>query len=216
MIGEILPPSVHWAHSFADRDDSPLFPEEQAAVARAVPQRRAEFTTVRACAREALAELGIAPVPLLPGERRAPRWPDGVVGAITHCAGYRAAAVARSEDVVTLGIDAETNAALPAGVLDIIACPEDLAALSELPAGSRTNWDRILFSAKESVYKAWFPVMREWLDFGEAIVIIRPDGTFTAQILKPGATVLDRSLDRLSGRWIGTARLVATAIVVER
>ncbi len=214
MIGEILPVSVRWSHSFVERADAVLFPEEVAAVAGAVPERRAEFATVRACAREALAELGVEPAPVLPDENRAPRWPAGVVGAMTHCQGYRAAAVARADVVLTLGIDAEPNAALPPDVIDLVARPEDLAGLAELPAGWRISWDRLLFSAKESAFKAWYPVTREWLDFQEASVRFRPDGTFEVRLLK--ASAAGSPLETLTGRWISTPQLLATAIVVER
>jgi 4'-phosphopantetheinyl transferase EntD len=214
MIGEILPASVRWSHSFADRVDAVPFPEELAAVAGAVPERRAEFATVRACAREALAELGVEPAPVLPDENRAPRWPAGVVGAMTHCQGYRAAAVARADVVLTLGIDAEPNAALPPDVIDLVARPEDLTGLAELPAGWGISWERLLFSAKESVFKAWYPVTREWLDFQEASVRFRPDGTFEVRLLK--ASAAGSPLETLTGRWISTPQFLATAIVVER
>ncbi|WP_306332212.1 4'-phosphopantetheinyl transferase [Streptomyces sp. KL109B] len=75
--------------------DITLSRQEEALIARAVPKRRNEFTTVRACAHDALAGLGLAPVPLLPDERGAPGWPPGVVGSMTHCPGYGAAAVPR-------------------------------------------------------------------------------------------------------------------------
>ncbi|MEW2085742.1 4'-phosphopantetheinyl transferase superfamily protein [Streptomyces sp. NPDC005283] len=214
MIEGILPSSVRWVQSFTDRTDIELFPEEQAVVANAVEKRQTEFATVRACARDALAALGHPPVPLVPGERGAPSWPAGVVGSMTHCAGYRAAVVARSSDVATLGIDAEPNHALPEGVLPAIGRPEDLTALAALPNSAGIAWDRILFSAKESVYKAWFPVARQWLDFEDATVTIDPDGTFTARILIPGPTLSGRPLTALSGRWAADDSLVMTAVVV--
>ena len=214
MIAEILPAPVRWAYSFTDREDIELFPQERAVIANAVEKRRSEFTTVRACAREALGALGVAPVPLVPGEAGAPSWPDGVVGSMTHCAGYRAAVVARDSDVAALGIDAEPNEPMPEGVLEAIARPEDLAALAGLPASAGIAWDRLLFSAKESVYKAWFPLARKWLDFEEAVVVIDPDGTFTARILIPGPMLLGRPLTGFSGRWAAGNGLVMTAIAV--
>ncbi|MER6912277.1 4'-phosphopantetheinyl transferase superfamily protein [Streptomyces sp. NPDC000594] len=214
MIEHLLPPGVVYVHSFTDRLDTPLFPEEEAVVARAVAKRRAEFTTVRACARDALAKLGHPPAPLLPGERGAPRWPEGVVGSMTHCQGYRAAVVGRADEVSALGIDAEPDAPLPDGVLEGVARPEDLTALAVLPAGGPA-WDRLLFSAKESVYKAWFPVGRRLLDFQEATVAILPDGTFTARVLVPAPTLRGRPLTGFSGRWAAGNGLVLTWIAVE-
>lgn len=214
MIQGLLPPGAVYVDSFTDRLDTPLFPEEEAVIARAVAKRRAEFTTVRACARDALAKLGHPPAPLLPGERGAPGWPDGVVGSMTHCPGYRAAVVAGADEVAALGIDAEPDAPLPDGVLEAIARPEDLTALAALPAGGPA-WDRLLFSAKESVYKAWFPVGRRLLDFQEATVAILPDGTFEARVLVPAPTLRGRPLTGFSGRWTAGNGLVLTSIAVE-
>jgi 4'-phosphopantetheinyl transferase EntD len=214
VIESLLPSSVVCVHSFADRLDTPLFPEEEAVIVRAVAKRRAEFTTVRACAREALAKLGHPPAPLLPGERGAPGWPEGIVGSMTHCQGYRAAVVGRADEVAALGIDAEPDGPLPDGVLESIARPEDLTALAALPSQGPA-WDRLLFSAKESVYKAWFPVGRRLLDFQEASVAILPDGTFTARVLVPAPDLLGRPLTGFSGRWAAGNGLVLTTVAVE-
>ena len=61
----------------------------------------------------------------------------------------------RGRPVVVLGLDAEPNEALPDGVLDMIALEDEKARLAELTAAApAVCWDRLLFSAKESVYKA--------------------------------------------------------------
>jgi 4'-phosphopantetheinyl transferase EntD len=99
-------------------------------------------------------------------------------------------------------------------VLEVIARPEDLTALAALPVGG-LSWDRLLFSAKETVYKTWFPVGRRMLDFQEASVVILPDGTFTARILVPALDLLGRPLTGFSGRWAAGNGLVLTAIAVE-
>lgn len=213
MLGSVVPEFVCWAETTGDRDDVVLFPEEQAAISKAVPKRRAEFTAVRACAREALAGLGVPPMPLVPGERGAPTWPAGTVGSMTHCSGYRAAVVARAWEVVTLGIDAEPHDVLPSDVLAVIAHPEDIDGLARLPGGD-VAWDRLLFSAKEAIYKAWFPLTRRQLDFDEAVVTIDPTGTFDAHLLVPGPEVDGRRLTNFTGRWAASPDLVVTAIVV--
>ena len=116
-------------------------------------KRRREFTTARACARRALASLGVAPAPILPGERGAPQWPPGIVGSITHCAGYRAAAAARARDVLTIGLDAEPDEVLPSGVLEAVSLPGERERLRNLTAAAPgTRWDRLPFSAKETTY----------------------------------------------------------------
>ncbi len=106
MIEAILPPAVRAAESLGDEEPPPPLGAEAELVARAVEKRRREFAGGRDCARRALAALGIAPLAILSGERGEPLWPEGVVGAITHCAGYRGSAVARAGEVAALGIDA--------------------------------------------------------------------------------------------------------------
>ena len=114
-------PAAHVVASAELYDDPPdlvPLPEEEPLIARSVAKRRNEFITVRYCAREALGDLGLPPVPILKGDKGEPRWPDGVVGSLTHCEGFRGAVVGRVSDVRSVGIDAEPHAVLPKGVLD--------------------------------------------------------------------------------------------------
>ncbi|MFI5688955.1 4'-phosphopantetheinyl transferase [Streptomyces sp. NPDC051636] len=217
MIEQLLAPPVVAVQAFTDPVDPPmLFAEERALIARAVDSRRREFGTVRACARTALSGLEIAPVPILPGPQGAPAWPDGVVGSMTHCAGYRAAAVARATDLLTIGLDAEPHQPLPGSELDIVALPEERTRLSDLAARRpEICWDRLLFSAKESVYKAWFPLTNRWLDLEEASVTIDPDaGTFRARLLVAGPVIAGAPLPGFDGRWLVRNGLVLTAITM--
>ena len=216
MIEEILPPGVAAAEAFGDTAPALLFPAEEAAIARAVAKRRSEFATGRACARAALAKLGLPPVPIVPGPRGAPQWPAGVAGSITHCAGYRASAVAYLKDVAGIGLDAEPNAPLPDGVLERIAVPQERAWLPELAAAvPGVSWDRLLFCAKESVYKAWFPLTRRWLGFEQAAITVDPRaGAFTAELLEPAVALDGRRLAGFAGRWLARDGLVLTAITV--
>ena len=225
MIEHILPPKAvsHAVHGSA-LDHAPLFPEETAAVDRAVEKRRAEYAAGRACARAALTALGIGPVAIgRDAERGAPVWPAGVLGSITHCDGYRAAAVAHTTDLLSLGIDAEPHGPLPEGVLEAVvstAAEQDaLAALMD--RAPDVHWDRLLFSAKESVYKAWYPHHRgdAMLGFREAELHFSRDvehgdrGSYTARVLRPGP-LLGGAATLLHGRWIVEGGLLATAVAV--
>jgi 4'-phosphopantetheinyl transferase EntD len=214
MIEQILPPGVACAEAFADPPDVALFPEEEALIAKAVDKRRREFSTTRNCARSALAALGVPPAPILPGERGAPQWPPGIVGSLTHCAGYRAAAVARAGDLLAIGLDAEPNEVLPDGVLRAVSLPEERARLRDLAAAaSGPCWDRLLFCAKEATYKAWFPLTRRWLGFADAdITINADDGTFAARLLVPAPIVSGSPLTGFTGRWLAGDGLLLTAI----
>ncbi|MGW7052784.1 4'-phosphopantetheinyl transferase family protein [Streptomyces sp. NPDC054887] len=216
VLASLLPRQVTAVDTFHDSAERFLFPQERALVAAAVAKRRHEFTTVRHCARTALASFGLPPAPILPGPGGAPRWPAGMVGSLTHCAGYRAAAVARSTTAAGIGIDAEPAEPLRnEGVLRMVTVAAERAALRELAAHRPgIPWDRLLFSAKESVYKAWSPLTGRWLGFHDAQVTLRPDGTFTAALLVPGATLADGDLTGFDGRWQMRDGLVVTAVTV--
>ena len=138
LAAAVLPPSVRYAACTSDRTDVMLTPTEQATIAGAGPRRRAEFTTTRACAHDALAELGVAPAPVLPDADRCPTWPAGVVGSITHTQGYRAAAVASAHDVSCVGIDAEQNTPLPYAVTDLVLTQSEREHLQRM-AGRPTS-----------------------------------------------------------------------------
>jgi 4'-phosphopantetheinyl transferase EntD len=214
VLDEILPVEVAVAEAFGDPPEAVLYPEEEPAVARAVDKRRREYTTGRYCARRALGRLGLPLVAIPTGPDRAPTWPPGVVGSITHCAGYRAAAVAHARHLAALGIDAEPHEPLPEGVLGLVALPTEQTRLAELARESPgVHWDRLLFSAKESVYKAWYPLARRWLGFEEAELALEP-AAFTARLLVPGPEVGGRPLSTLAGRWLVRDGLVVTAIAV--
>ncbi|WP_041841308.1 4'-phosphopantetheinyl transferase family protein [Actinoplanes friuliensis] len=208
MIDRILPAAVKVVSSRTDPPEAVLFAEEAALVTTAVPKRRQEFTTVRHCARLALASLDVPPAPILPGVRGAPVWPSGIVGSMTHCAGYRAAAVARTTACSGVGIDAEVDGPLPEGVLDLVSSEEErahLASLAESDPG--VQWERLLFSAKESVYKVWSPRTGRWLGFEEAALTFDPAAsTFTARIL------VDGPFETLTGRFLIEDGIVLTAI----
>jgi 4'-phosphopantetheinyl transferase EntD len=214
-LGLVLPAPVITVARTDDDPDAVLAPAEEPAVERAVASRRAEFTTARACARDALARLG-APAGAVPvGERRAPVWPDGVVGAITHCAGLRAAAVAWGHEVRTVGLDAEPHVALPDGVLRAVSDAGERELLEALARDAPdVHWDKILFSAKESVYKAWFPLTGLWLGFEDADLRPAPDGTFTATLRVPGPLVDGAELRGFRGRWVVRDGLAITAIAL--
>lgn len=216
MIDEILSAAVSCAESFTDPPNTRLYPEEAAIVENAVEKRRREFSTGRNCARSALRGLGLEPGPIPTGERGAPLWPPGIVGSITHCTGYRAAAVAWACDTVTIGLDAEPNAPVPDGVLNLVSLPSEREGLRDRTGiAPGICWDRLLFSAKETVYKAWFPLTGRWLGFEEAeITFSAVERTFTARLLVPGPRVGARELTGFTGRWLVRDGLILTALAV--
>jgi 4'-phosphopantetheinyl transferase EntD len=217
VIEEIMPAAAACAESFGSSAGTGLFPEEAALVERATDKRRQEFAAGRECAREALAGLDVGKAPILRGYRGAPRWPAGIVGSITHCDGYCAAAVARSKDLTAIGLDAEPNAALPGGDQEMVTQPAERARLRDLAAAQpEISWDCLLFCAKEAVYKAWFPLTGRWLGFADAdITINAADGTFAARLLVPAPDLGGAQLDGgFTGRWLSRENLILTAIAV--
>jgi 4'-phosphopantetheinyl transferase EntD len=216
MIEELLPAAVSAAEAFEDPPGAVLFPAEEAVIAAAVDKRRREFTTARLCARTALARLGYSPAPILPGPRGAPEWPDGAVGSMTHCAGYRAAAVAHCRDVRAIGVDAEPHERLPDGVLDAVALADEQSLLRRLSVDEPgVWWDRLLFCAKEAVYKAWFPLTGRWLGFADAdITIDATERAFTARIQVPAPVINGSALASFTGRWLANEDLILAAIAV--
>ncbi|MFF7301086.1 4'-phosphopantetheinyl transferase superfamily protein [Streptomyces sp. NPDC008265] len=212
MIEELLPPGVASSEAFDDEAPAVLFAAEAALMEGRRERRRAQFATARACARRALAGLGREPVALLPGPGGAPQWPSGVVGSITHCEGYRAAVAAPAGVVAALGIDAEPAGPLPRGVLGLIASAGERAALASLAAADGSvPWERIFFSAKEAVYKAWYPATGVWLGFRDAEVVLSPAGTFRA-VLRPPVPVPVPVDPVYEGRWLAGGGLVLTAV----
>ncbi|MDH6264202.1 4'-phosphopantetheinyl transferase superfamily protein [Bradyrhizobium sp. BR13661] len=216
MIEKLLPDGVVAVETFEDVAGEQSFPGEDFLIANAVESRRREFITARRCAREALARLGHAPVPIRAGPKREPLWPAGVVGSITHTTGFRAAAVASQSVLASIGIDTEQNALLPDGVEETITIshePEMLTALSRSSPG--IHWGRLLFSAKEAVYKAWYPLTGRRLGFEDARLTIDPMGTFVATLLVDGTRTDGESpLTALRGRFIVAHGLIATAVTV--
>jgi 4'-phosphopantetheinyl transferase EntD len=218
LITEILPSNVCTVDRRGDISETGLLPEERAAIGQAVGKRRREFATGRACAHEALQKLGIARQAIVPGEGGAPAWPPGIVGSITHCEGYRACAVAMAEDFVSIGIDAEPNQSLRPELLPDIALPSEIEWLDRLRRDDPSvSWDRLLFSIKETVYKAWFPLAGRWLGFEDAAIEVDIEHrTFEAQLLVEGPKVGAETLTGFSGKWLAAGGFVHAAIALPR
>ena len=192
-----------------------MFPEEAAVVVHAVRGRRLEFAAVRYCARQALRRIGLPPMTILPDADGVPQWPTGVVGSMTHCAGYRAAVVARSDRLRGIGIDAEPHAALPDPARDLVVRDEERTQLRALEAADPDlHWDRIVFCAKEAGYTAWFPSTRWWLDFTDISVTLHAEGTFQARLLVAQSLTAAGERSDIAGRWVIDREIVVAATSV--
>lgn len=218
MLRELLPRYIEVEERGDDLGGVQLFSEELHVLKSAGAKRRSEFSTLRGCARLAMRRLGYVEAPIIPGPRGAPMWPSGLVGSMTHCAGYRACALARASDVYAIGIDSEPNSPLPEGVLGEVTVQEERALLRALDIEHPSiSWDRMLFSVKESLYKAWYPATGCWLDFDEARVSIDASGgTFRGTINSRAPVDGPRAeLREISGRWAVERDLIVTAAWVK-
>ncbi len=156
-------------------DDAWLSEAETEFIQNAVPGRRAEFATGRACARAAIEAVGVEVGSLPVGTGRQPVWPSGITAAITHTrrAGREfiaAVAAPDSDGQLGIGIDAEVIQPLKDGVRDMLLVDSEQIAVDELDQKSRDEGAIRIFSAKEAFYKAQFALTQGWVGFGDMFV----------------------------------------------
>ncbi len=150
-----------------------LWPQEVPATVRMVDKRRREFTAGRTAARAAMADLGLPPAPVPMAPDRAPLWPEGLTGSIAHCATACIAAVAPLDQVRSIGLDIEEATPLAPDLWDTVLTLGERNWLQTQPAADRGLLAKRIFSAKEAVYKAQYPLTGAMIDFQE--VEIEPE-----------------------------------------
>jgi 4'-phosphopantetheinyl transferase EntD len=160
-------------------------PGEAEAVAKAVDRRRMEFAAGRDCARRALAELDRPAAAILRGPDRAPIWPPGIVGSITHNAGYCAAVVASDQSFRAIGIDAEPIGAVADDLADLVVAPEERTDFDTLSPPGGADWPTLTLCLKEAAYKAHYAVFREFVSFHDMHVRVGSGRRVTVQISPP-------------------------------
>ena len=162
---DLFGPGILWMTSPLANDLSCLFPEERAVIEHAVPKRQREFAMGRLCARTLLSQLGFPETTLLRGPDRAPVWPRGAVGSISHCRTLAGVAVALKSRYASVGLDVEDREPIKVEMWRLIASRDERQWVehgSREDAGVRA---KLLFSAKESVYKCHFPLSGSFLEF---------------------------------------------------
>ena len=190
-------------------DTSFLSPEERTYLESVSQNRKREFIAGRFCAHEAMKSANMPPEHIRIGEKGEPIWPSTIVGSITHSHGYAAAAVAKKSEVLSLGIDAETNEPLSPKVLQRIGNTQEQEWVQSVESSLIQHPGKILFSAKEATYKAWYPITQEWLGFQEAHIDFHSDeNTFTVQIQKKGP------FKKLFGKFVIQQGIILTAIEI--
>lgn len=211
-VRSLFPRGVTAVLATPEMETEPLLGPEEACIPRAVPKRRREFVLGRACARRGMASFGVRGVPLLPGANREPLWPAGLVGSITHCEDFCAAVVSARGDLLGLGIDAEPARPFPAEIIRRVCSPAEREQIESLPAPPAPDWYRLVFSAKESVYKACHPLVRRVLEFAEVEVAIDPEtGRFGIEAASEELAAALEGVE-LRGRFAFTGTHLLTAV----
>jgi 4'-phosphopantetheinyl transferase EntD len=160
-IATLTPPGLLIGHRLiSPGDERALLDEEAASIAAAVTAVRRASGAARIVARELLAQLGYAGSPLPRGASGEPMWPAGIVGSLAHDDRVAVAAVGMQRDIGVVGIDVEPAVPLPHEMLELIATPQELHWIADDPLRGK-----LLFAAKEAVYKAAYPLDRAFLEF---------------------------------------------------
>ena len=199
-----LPRALPGVHLLSTRFDPQLLDPEDfdrwgLPAMAAVSKRQTEFLAGRICAHEALRRVtGVPGIPAV-GEDRSPCWPTGVVGSITHGAGWAAVVAARSELWRGRGLDVEKL--LPVTRADRLAgeilTPRELEGYAALNDSQRALRVTLTFSIKESLFKALYPLVKTRFYFQEA-ELLHHDADGHARL---------RLLNDLSDEWKAGAEL---------
>lgn len=209
MVRGLVPPCVCVAAASVTEGDDDLWPDERAAMVSALPARRCEFAAGRRAARNALAALGLPAAGIPMGQDRAPGWPAGATGSITHTGDLALAAVAHARDAAAIGIDVEPDQDLPADLVDLICRPEERrwARSNSVPLRAAM----LLFVAKEAAYKCQYGLSGRLLDFDAIGIEVIGRGEVVA-IFETAAPPF-RAGERLTGRYGQAEGQVVAAFV---
>ncbi|HSF86501.1 MAG TPA: 4'-phosphopantetheinyl transferase superfamily protein [Acidimicrobiia bacterium] len=198
------------------RGDAPVaeHPAEEAILhPRAVPSRRDDVRRGRAAAHTALRRIGADAGPILRGDHGEPIWPSGVVGAIAHTLGVALAAVARTGECGGLGVDVEHVDRYFAALPETIAFDVERRWLDDLGPADRARSSLEVFSAKESIYKAFFPRVNRFFGFEAVRIARRGPGSLEARFVEAVDPAFNGSTPiPIQCRWAG--EMLATLVVL--
>lgn len=201
-----LPAGARWRMMpVAEADPIRLMPIEQAQIAAAVEPRKREYAAVRELARALLSDFGQPPQPIPNLPSRAPLFPPGFVGSLSHGADHALAVMACERDLLSIGCDIEPRDPLPTGVAGHVMRPSERAALRDFPAW----FDRLVFSAKEAAFKAQHRLSGGFPELHEIAITFDGKGTKLLAELRVEVGPLPRGA-RFAGtaciadRWIAT------------
>jgi 4'-phosphopantetheinyl transferase EntD len=171
QLAELFPDQVAMVSATTEMWTTPVLPEEEELISQAMEKRQREFRAGRHCAHAALARLGLARSPILRDQKRAPIWPHGFLGSISHSRDYCLAACCAVGAIQGLGVDVEPLEPLKPGLTSYIQTEAEsqfMQAHPELP-------ERLIFSAKESLYKCFYPLVKCFFGFHAVELELDPD-----------------------------------------
>ncbi len=206
--------SVSVAATDPRREYSGLMPEEAVAVIRAAPKRKREFAAGRIAARRAMAALGFEERSVPVGTDRAPIWPNGIVGGISHSDDICIAVAAKTEGVAALGIDVERATPLQAELWDTVLTSSDLSLVKSFPKRQRGVIAKVIFSAKECAYKCQYPISRKLFGFDAMDITLDIEGQRFWAAFTQDAQPFDRG-HTLVGRYEIENGVIMTGITLE-
>mgnify|MGYP001942657738 CR=1 FL=1 len=188
ISGAVLVSASYDEAAFSDALFAQLDIPQPSTLSRAVPRRKAEFLAGRAMTQAAMAGLGLPPRPVDTTPSRAPLWPEGLSGSISHARG-RCACLLSQDTGRSFGIDTEAIAegrSLDA-ILSQTLSPDERALLTQGPHPTNTN-ATLAFSAKEALFKALYPQVGRHFGFDAAELTDPPGDTSLALSLTTSLT----------------------------
>jgi len=157
-----------------------LWPEERACSDGFGRERLQTFSTGRSCARKAMEFMGYAAMPIPAGKDRAPIWPSGITGSISHTQGLAGALLCTIDHHPSIGLDIERSTAVDRSLWDMLFDESELERISR--ATIPDELATLYFSLKEAYYKMQYPLTRRFLDFREVRVENGPEGMLVRRL----------------------------------
>lgn len=191
------PADTHLAICTIRNYQSDIFPEELASQTRAVTRRRNEFSTGRYIAHKLQKRAGTHTAPVLSHSDRSPIWPPGTKGSISHSSTKAACILTIGTSIDGLGVDIEPENTIPKNLHGMLFTQTEEVGFRE----HRKLWsysDVRHFSAKESVYKAIYPLTKGKFEFTDVELSFSTGGDEFSATYRPEPNLFDRKNQRLN------------------
>lgn len=212
-LRQALPPGFAVAgRPIADAEPA-AFPDEEEAIRNAMTSRRREFRSGRDVARQALRQLGHHPASIPRGRNGEPIWPITIAGSISHTRRAAIAVAASTQICRSIGIDIEEVADIDPDITPIICRPGELSRAHLMPL-AEAAYAKLIFVAKETVFKALFPLFRVHLEFQDVNIVVDPmRASFAADV--PSPIIDSNCLKNAAGRFLISEAFLAASYWID-